>query len=279
MPTSPPFRLSAACGLLVWLAACGGGSAPVTGVSASGLKYTGSLAAVSLQFSGNALDNSIKVYANDTACTVLSASSASSRSALCFLTVPRSLKLPIRVTSAADYTVYSTTLDVPAPQVSFQTSMGDFVLELDPRAAPITVNNFLAYVNQNPSFYVGTLFHRVISGFVVQGGGFLPGMNAKTGLRTPITLESNNGLSNDRGTVAMARSSDPNSATSQFYINLVNNSALNYSSASAGYAVFGRVVSGMAVIDQIGIMPTITLGGYTDVPETDIAITSASQTQ
>ena len=277
-----PLRLSAACAVLAWLVACGGGADPVTGVSASGLKYTGtgSLTAVSLQFSGNALDNSIKVYANGAACSVLPTSSAGSRSALCFVSIPSSLQLPIRVTSAADYTVYSTTLQVPAPQVRFQTSMGDFVLELNPTAAPITVNNFLAYVNQSPSFYAGTLFHRVISGFVVQGGGFLPGMNAKTGLRAPITLESNNGLSNERGTVAMARSSDPNSATSQFYVNLVNNPALNYSSStSPGYAVFGRVVSGMEVIDQIGIMPTITVGGYSDVPETDIAITAATQIQ
>jgi peptidyl-prolyl cis-trans isomerase A (cyclophilin A) len=238
------------------------------------------MAVIGLNISGNALDNSIKVYANDASCIVSPPASASNRSATCILTVPASLNLPVRITSASDYTVYSTTLTVPAPQVTFKTSLGDFVMELNPAAAPISVKNFLSYVNKSPSFYNNTIFHRVISGFVVQGGGFTTGMTAKTGLSTAITLESNNGLTNNRGTVAMARSTDANSATSQFYVNLVDNTSLNYvSAASPGYAVFGRVISGMDVIDTIATKPTGTVNGYANVPVTDITVTSATQTQ
>lgn len=273
-------RLSVVCGLIALLLACGGsGADPVTGVTATGLKYTGSLNVLNLQFSGNALDNSIKVYAGSSSCTVFPTSTASSRAAQCLMVIPNNLQVPIRVTSAADVTVYSTVLDVPAPQVTVKTSLGDFVLELNPLAAQNTVFNFLTYVNRNPSFYVGTLFHRVISGFVVQGGGFTSGMVAKSGTSTPISLESNNGLTNDRGTVAMARTDAPDSATSQFYVNLVNNTSLNYTSSSPGYAVFGKVVSGMAVIDQMAAQATGTTNGYSNVPVTDITITSAVQTQ
>lgn len=269
--------LSVMCFLLT---ACGGNPEPVTGIQTPNLRYTGSLAAVTVELTGNVLDNSIKVYANNTACFVAAATGALTRSATCLITVPDSLKLPVRVTSASDYTLYSTTLDVPVPQVTFKTSLGDFVMELNPTAAPKTVANFLSYVHKSPSFYNGTIFHRVISGFVAQAGGFTPGMSLKSGLSAAIQLESNNGLTNDRGTVAMARSSDANSATSQFYVNLVNNTSLNYASnASPGYAVFGRVISGMDVIDLIATKPTTTVNGYANVPVTDITITSATQTQ
>lgn len=272
-------RLSIGCSLLALLASCGGGVDPVTGVSASGLKYTGSLTVVDLQLSGNALDNSLKVYADNTACTVFPTTSATRRAAQCLLVLPNTLKLPIRITSAADYTVYSTTLAIPAPQVTVKTNLGDLVFELNPIAAKNTVINFLTYVNRSPSFYVGTLFHRVINGFVVQGGGYVSGMTAKSGTSNPIALESNNGLTNDRGTLAMARSDAPDSATSQFYVNLVNNASLNYTSSSPGYAVFGKVVSGMEVIDLMATQPTTTVNGHPNVPVTDITITSATQTQ
>jgi cyclophilin family peptidyl-prolyl cis-trans isomerase len=179
-------------------------------------------------------------------------------------------------------TVQQASLTVPAPQVSLLTSLGTVVMELNPTAAPITVDNFLAYVNQSPSFYVGTIFHRVMPGFVVQGGGFTSGntMTQKTGLQPPITLESNNGLRNDRSTVAMARTDTPNSATSQFYFNLVNNTSLNYvNPTNPGYAVFGRVITGMSVIDQIASQPTRSSAGSSNVPVTDITVLSAVQTQ
>lgn len=268
--------------LSMLLTACGGGQDPVTGVTAPGLRYTGSLTLLTLELSGNALDNSVNVYANNTKCTVATATSNTARSASCLIVVPASLQLPVRITSASDYTVYSTTLTVPAPQVTFKTTLGDFVMELDPSKAPITVKNFLGYVNKSPSFYNSTIFHRVepSGNFVVQGGGFTSGMVTKSGQSTPIVLESNNGLKNLKYSVGMARSTAFNSATSQFYVNLRDNTSFDYvNENSPGYAVFGKVVSGMEVIDTIATKPTHTVGVYANVPVTDITVTSATQTQ
>ena len=159
------------------------------------------------------------------------------------------------------------------PRVTVTTSMGAVVLELYPDQAPITVANMLAYANSG--FYPGTLFHRVIPGFMDQGGGYTTGMVYKTPTYANITLESNNGLSNLRGTIAMARTSVADSASTQFFINQADNLFLNYSSAaSPGYAVFGRVVSGLAVIDSIAAVPR----NSADKPTTDITITSVQQT-
>ena len=151
------------------------------------------------------------------------------------------------------------------------------MLELDPAAAPITVNNFLSYVNNG--FYQNTLFHRVISGFVIQGGGYTTGLVKKDGQKDPIVLESNNGLTNLRGTVAMARTNDPNSATSEFFINHADNGFLNYSTTNPGYAVFGKVIQGMDVVDLIASKPTAVSNVLKDVPVPveDITITSALQ--
>lgn len=169
-------------------------------------------------------------------------------------------------------------LTVPDPQVTLVTSLGTVVLELKPAQAAATVNNFLRYVNDG--FYTGLLFHRVVPSFVVQGGGFAPGLVAKTPTYPAIALESNNGLSNLRGSVAMARTNLPNSATSQFFINAVDNLFLNYASAaSPGYAVFGQVVDGLPVVDAIRAVPTSARNGFTDVPVTDVTITSATQTR
>lgn len=267
--------------LLFSLLGCGGGNGdPVTGVSASNLKYTGALSAVNLTLTGNALDNPVKVSANKTSCTVFAATSATSRAAQCILSLPTTRKVDIVVTSNSDYVLYTTTLTAPAPQVTLKTTLGDVVMELDSVAAPITVKNFLSYVNQNPSFYKDTLFHRVIAGFMAQGGGFTTGMVQKTGLSPAIALESQNGLQNVRGSVAMARTSAADSATSQFFVNLVDNAFLNYSSSSSpGYAVFGKVISGMDVIDSMATKTTQTVGSNQNVPVTDITITSATQTQ
>jgi cyclophilin family peptidyl-prolyl cis-trans isomerase/methionine-rich copper-binding protein CopC len=163
------------------------------------------------------------------------------------------------------------------PQITLQTSLGTVILELNPEQAPITTANMLAYANNG--FYDLTLFHRVISGFMVQGGGFNTGLNYKTPTYSAISLESNNGLSNLRGTIAMARTSVADSATTQFFINQVDNTFLNYSSAaSPGYAVFGKVLSGLSVIDSIAHVPTTTIGPYANVPVTDVTITSLRQT-
>ena len=168
------------------------------------------------------------------------------------------------------------TFTVPLPQVSMVTSQGTVLLELNPNAAPLSVNNFLQYVSDG--FYAGTIFHRVIPGLVVQAGGFTAGLVPKNPAYPSIPLESQNGLLNTMGTLAMARTSDPNSATSQFFVNLVDNSFLNYKDASnLGYAVFGTVVSGMDVINAIGSSKTSTANTYTDVPVSDITITSMTR--
>lgn len=163
------------------------------------------------------------------------------------------------------------------PQVTLDTSLGAIVIELDPEKAPLTVANMLAYVGAD--FYDNTLFHRVIPDFMVQGGGFNVDLVYKTPIYGAIALESNNGLANLRGTIAMARTAVADSATSQFFINQVDNSFLNYkSAASPGYAVFGQVVSDLDVIDRIAQVETTTVGFYEDVPVTEVLITSIEQT-
>ena len=158
-----------------------------------------------------------------------------------------------------------------ATQVQVDTNMGSFVLELNDKAAPKTVANFLTYVKSG--FYKNTLFHRVIPNFMIQGGGFITGMEEKD-TRAPIALESRNGLSNRRGTIAMARTNDPNSATSQFFINVRDNHFLDASQAQDGngYAVFGKVISGMATVDTIARVKTHSVGFYDDVPLRDVVI-------
>ena len=158
----------------------------------------------------------------------------------------------------------------PAPRVKVQTSQGDFVLELQPEKAPKTVENFLRYVADK--HYDGTVFHRVIDGFMVQGGGFTANMAQKP-TRSPIALEASNGLKNDRGTIAMARTANPNSATSQFFINVANNDGLNAPQPDGyGYAVFGKVVSGMETIDKIRTVAVGNQGGFQNVPLTPLTI-------
>ena len=160
--------------------------------------------------------------------------------------------------------------------VEFRTSLGDFVVELNPEKAPITVENFLKYVDTK--FYDGTIFHRVISNFMIQGGGFTEDLDpTPKQTRAPIRIESQNGLKNLRGAIAMARTGDPNSATAQFFINVVDNVGLDYPKPDGhGYAVFGKVVKGMDVVDKIRNSPTESKGGpFTDAPVETVVIKSA----
>jgi peptidyl-prolyl cis-trans isomerase B (cyclophilin B) len=163
------------------------------------------------------------------------------------------------------------------PRVAFQTSKGRIVLELNPEKAPGTVANFLAYVEAG--FYDGTIFHRVIPGFMIQGGGFTVDMQQKKTL-PPIQNEADNRLTNDRGSIAMARTQVPHSATAQFFINVVNNDFLNHSAKTErgwGYTVFGKVISGMEVVDAITTVPTGNRGRFRDVPTEAVIIESARQ--
>lgn len=190
------------------------------------------------------------------------------------MTITRRIMVAAALAAAFAPTVFAQTL----PQVKVQTNMGDFVLELNPKAAPKTVENFLTYVKSG--FYKNTLFHRVIPNFMIQGGGFVSGMEEKD-TRKAIALESRNGLSNLRGTIAMARTSDPNSATSQFFINVRDNHFLDADQAQDGYgyAVFGRVISGMQTVDAIARVKTHSVGYYDDVPIRDVIIKNMTVTK
>jgi peptidyl-prolyl cis-trans isomerase A (cyclophilin A)/peptidyl-prolyl cis-trans isomerase B (cyclophilin B) len=160
------------------------------------------------------------------------------------------------------------------PQVSLKTSMGEIVLELDPEKAPISVDNFLKYVKSG--FYKGTIFHRVIDGFMIQGGGMDAQFHGRK-TNKPIKNESNNGLSNEKYTVAMARESDPDSATSQFFINVVDNPGLDYPNMQgSGYTVFGKVVKGQDVVDKIKAVVVDDIRGLQNVPITPVTIQSAT---
>ena len=162
------------------------------------------------------------------------------------------------------------------PRVAFDTSKGRIVLELDADKAPKTVANFLQYVKSG--HYDGVIFHRVIDGFMIQGGGFTADMSQKP-TRDPIPNEADNGLKNDRGTIAMARTADPNSASAQFFINTVSNDSLNHRGKTPqgwGYAVFGKVVEGMDVVDQIAKVRTGNRGGHQNVPIEAVVIKKAT---
>ena len=161
-----------------------------------------------------------------------------------------------------------------ARQVRIKTTEGEVVVELNEEKAPVTVGNFLQYAEEG--FFDGTIFHRVISGFMVQGGGFTEDMKSKK-TREEIVNEASNGLKNDRGTLAMARTQDPDSATAQFFINHKDNDFLNYvDQDNPGYAVFGCVVEGMDVVDKIASVETTTKGTYSDVPSEAVVIESAA---
>jgi cyclophilin family peptidyl-prolyl cis-trans isomerase len=158
------------------------------------------------------------------------------------------------------------------PQVEMRTSLGTIVLELQPENAPLTVKNFLQYVNDG--FYNGTIFHRVIADFMIQGGGFTTDMQQKK-TRDPIKHEGGNGLKNQVGTIAMARTADPNSGTSQFFINVVDNQMLDFRGPGPqeiGYCVFGRVVKGLDVVNKIRNVQTATRGGHQNVPVQTVTI-------
>ncbi|MBN1436829.1 MAG: peptidylprolyl isomerase [Sedimentisphaerales bacterium] len=159
------------------------------------------------------------------------------------------------------------------PCVVLETAKGDITIELDAQAAPITTQNFLDYVNDG--FYNDTIFHRVIPNFMVQGGGMTAEMDSKP-TKAPITNEASNGLGNNRGTIAMARTADPDSATAQFFINVADNHFLNHQpNENPGYAVFGKVIDGMDIADAIVAVPTGQHGPHSDVPQEPITINKA----
>jgi cyclophilin family peptidyl-prolyl cis-trans isomerase len=155
--------------------------------------------------------------------------------------------------------------------IRFETTLGDFTIELLEKEAPLSVANFLRYIDDE--FFDGTIFHRIVPGFVIQGGGFTEDMTQKT-TQPPVKNEADNGLKNKRGTLSMARTNDINSATSQFFVNLKDNNFLDHSRANFGYAVFARVTEGMDVVDKIAAVKTGRRRGFDDVPEDAVIMKS-----
>lgn len=259
------------------LTACGGGadSGPfVSAIQAQSLRY-GQTATIRI---GGKYMRFDMTAVTPTCTNPVFAAASTPDMAILNCTVSATGPMPISIKDANGAVLFSDTLTVLQPQVTLVTSAGNIVMELNPAVAPVTVTNFLSYVSSG--YYQSTLFHRVIGGFVVQGGGYTAGLVKKAGQRGPIVLESNNGLSNSRSTVAMARTNLPNSATSEFFINVADNPSLNYQTAnSPGYAVFGKVLKGMDVVDTIASTPTATVNGVADVPVADVTISLALQTQ
>jgi peptidyl-prolyl cis-trans isomerase A (cyclophilin A) len=270
-----------ALALTVLLAACGGGSSdpeiaavPEYEVSPSALAYSQKS---TFTVSGTALSKVEKITVKKCAGLALEPASNTERK-LVSCTVNGSGELMVELKDSADVVLFSKSFTVPEPQVRMTTSLGSMLVELNPTAAPVTVANFMAYVNAG--FYTNTLVHRVMPNFVVQGGWLTNVPVVQTGLRNPIVLESNNALSNARGTIGMARTAEANSATSQFYFNLADNLALNYvSPAQPGYAVFGRVIQGLDVMDAIAAVPTGSKYGLTTIPLTDVVVLKVEQVQ
>ena len=258
------------------LSACGGanGFPPVvTGVKVQSAQY-GKTATIYI--GGKDLRSNLIV---DTAGACINPSFATnsfSETLVLNCAVAKTGDFPFVVKTAEGLDIFSTTLTISLPQVALITSKGGITVELDPRLTPVSTTNFLSYVNKG--FYTSTLFHRVIPNFVVQGGGYSSGMVKKSGQNSTIELETNKGLSNVRGSLAMARTNLANSATSEFYINLVDNLSLDYkNAANPGYAVFGKVVQGMDVVEAIAAEPTGVVSGFSDVPLVEISLTLALQ--
>jgi len=192
-----------------------------------------------------------------------------------FATVILLLSLPATAQQAGPETEAANPFEKELPTVILHTSLGDITVELYADQAPVSVDNFLAYVRDG--HYDGTVFHRVISDFMIQGGGFTPDFERRE-TRDPIVNEADNGLSNERGTIAMARTNQPHSATAQFFINVVDNPALDHrgkaSGRTWGYAVFGRVTEGMDVVDEIRFVPTAARGAHQNAPVEPVIIES-----
>ena len=264
------------CLCLAILTACvgSGNSTPtVTDIQAKSLNYG---VRAEFDFYGTYLDKGLSV--NVPNCSGQTPTFISPVHQVLTCTVTATGDLNVEVRDATGAVIYSRMFTVPAPRAALVTSLGNIVVELDPTAAPLTVNNFLKYVQSG--FYSNTVFHRVITGSVVQGGGYTSGLAVKPGTLAPISLESANGLANLRGTIAMARTPDPNSATSQFYFNLADNSSLDYKDVSEpGYAVFGKIVQGLEVMDAIGSVATGTVNGVDDIPISEVSVTTALRIQ
>ena len=247
----------------------------VLSIKADNLMYSKS---AQFTMTGYSLDKDFNVSTkNCKGLALVSGGSSTSKSVTCNVGAVGTGAISFEAKMADGTVLKSALFDVPNPQVKMVTNLGTLTLELNPTAAPITSTNFLQYVYDK--FYDNTLIHRIVSSgiFVAQGGWLTPAPAVQPGQRAAIALEVGKGLSNAKGTIAMARSSDLNSATSQFFFNLADNSALD--TANGGYAVFGKVISGSSVLDALAITPTSTQYGLNDFPNQSVIVQSVTQTQ
>lgn len=253
------------------LVSCGGGSGLTTTViKAEGLRF-GALGTFTVE--GPNLDKGITFVAPK--CLNVKELDGGTQTVKTYTCTPNVAGTMPVIIIGGQTILHTTNFEIPTPQVKVSTSLGDMVIDLDPKAAPLAVSNFLKYVNKD--FYTNLIFHRVVPGFVIQAGGFNADLVASP-TDASIKLEVNNGLSNIRGTVAMARMTELDSATSQFYINLADNTTLD--TINGGYAVFGSVRAGLEAVDAIAAVPTTTAAsGMPDVPVTPVVIHSIVQTQ
>jgi peptidyl-prolyl cis-trans isomerase A (cyclophilin A) len=229
-------------------------------------------------FTGQALDKDFTVSTKGCVGLALVAGGTStSKSVTCNITAAGPSAVTVEAKMANGTVLMAKTMDVPAPQVTLTTNLGTMVVELDAAATPLTANNFLQYVNDQ--FYDNTIIHRIVTTgiYVAQGGWLTPVPAVKAGQRANISLEVGKGLSNVKGTIAMARASDLNSANSQFYFNLADNTALD--TANGGYAVFGQVISGQAVLDAFAKTSTSTQYGLSDFPSQSVVVQSVVQSK
>jgi peptidyl-prolyl cis-trans isomerase A (cyclophilin A) len=261
------------------LAGCGGsGSEPsvaVSDIQVNQLKY-GQLSQFTL--TGNFSDNEINVSTkNCKGLALVAGGTPTSKSVTCTIGAAGTGVVSLEAKLADGTVLKSVSFDVPNPQVSLVTNLGSMVVELNPTATPLSTDNFLQYANSK--FYDNTIIHRIVTTgiFVAQGGWLTPTPAVQPGQKAAIALEVNKGLSNLKGTIAMARSADLNSATSQYYFNLADNVALDTS--NGGYAVFGKVVSGAEVLDAMASVKTTTAFGLADFPANNVVVLSAAQTK
>jgi len=247
----------------------------VTDIQATQLKYG---QAAQFTITGYSLDKDINVSTqNCKGLALVAGGTDSSKSVTCTISAVGLGAVSLEAKLADGTVLKSASFDVPNPQVSMLTNLGTMVVELNPTAAPLSTDNYLQYVNTK--FYDNTLIHRIVTAgiFVAQGGWLTPAPAVQPGQKAAIALEVNKGLSNLKGTIAMARSSELNSATSQYYFNLADNVALDTS--SGGYAVFGKVVSGIEVLDAMASVKTTTAYGLADFPASSVIVLTATQTK
>jgi cyclophilin family peptidyl-prolyl cis-trans isomerase len=285
-------RVAALCSALL-VAACGGGGGANSsgGGGSSGTPSVSSMQAstvaygrtMSVTVTGQSLDQGIEMETDSVCSNIakLAGGNESSQIFTCRVGTIGEYNMTIR--SSSGRFLASLKLNVPLPQVTLSTARGNIVVELDLLKAPVSVDNFLRYVNDNPSFYRNTLFHRVEKGNVIQAGGYTTGLVPKASVHAPIALESQNGLKNVRGSIGMAReASVAASATAQFFFNLKDNPEFDYQAADKpGFAVFGKVISGLDVVDSIGDVPVRfdLTQNLANVPVSEVVITAASQTK